>query len=64
MQPHEILGGKVQIYRRAEGGSWHCSASVGNQQRRATTKTDSLSLAKQVAEDWYLGLRDKPFTGA
>ncbi|KQS51670.1 MULTISPECIES: hypothetical protein [unclassified Sphingomonas] len=59
MQRHEILGRKVQIYRRAEGGSWHCSASVGNKQRRSSTRTDSLSLAKQVAEDWYLGLRGK-----
>lgn len=59
MQRHEILGGKVQRYRRADGGSWHCSASVGNKQRRASTRTDSLALAKQVAEDWYLGLRGK-----
>lgn len=63
MQRHEILGGKVQIYRRAEGGSWHCSASVGNKQRRSSTRTDSLALAKQVAEDWYLGLRGKLHAG-
>lgn len=63
MQRHEILGGKVQLYRRADGGSWHCSASVGNKQRRASTKSDSLSLAKQVAEDWYLGLRGKLHAG-
>ncbi|WP_236711333.1 hypothetical protein [Novosphingobium barchaimii] len=59
MQRHEILGGKVQVYRRIDGGNWHCSASVGGGQRRVTTKADSLSLAKQVAEDWYLGLRGK-----
>lgn len=63
MQRHEILGGKVQLYRRADDGNWHCSTSVGGKQRRATTKVDSLSLAKQVAEDWYLGLRGKLHAG-
>jgi len=63
MQRHEILGGKVQLYRRTEDGKWQCSASVGNRQRRSTTRTDSLSLAKQVAEDWYLGLRGKLHAG-
>lgn len=63
MQRHEILGGKVQLYRRVDGGNWHCSASVGGKQRRATTKQDSLALAKQVAEDWYLGLRGKQHAG-
>ncbi|WP_429278410.1 site-specific integrase [Novosphingobium gossypii] len=63
MQRHEILGGKVQVYRRIDGGNWHCSASVGGRQHRATTRTDSVSLAKQVAEDWYLGLRGKLHAG-
>jgi hypothetical protein len=49
---HAILGGKVQLYRRS-----------GGKQRRATTKEDSLSLAKQVAEDWYLALRGKDRAG-
>ncbi|PWR17944.1 site-specific integrase [Zavarzinia aquatilis] len=71
MQRHEILGGNVQLYRRVDGGKWHCSTSVGGKQRRATTKQDSLALAKQdslalakqVAEDWYLGLRGKRHAG-
>jgi integrase len=63
MQRHEILSGKVQLYRRATQGNWWCSASVGGKQRRATTKQDSLSLAKQVAEDWYLELRGKSRAG-
>jgi integrase len=36
---------------------------VGGKQRRSTTKQDSLALAKQVAEDWYLGLRGKQHAG-
>ena len=36
---------------------------MGGKQRRSTTKEDSLALAKQVAEDWYLGLRGKQQAG-
>ena len=63
MTNHQILGGKVQLYQRGEGGAWQCSASVAGKQRRTTTKQDSLSLAKQVAEDWYLELRGKDRAG-
>ena len=63
MTNHQILGGKVQLYQRGEGGAWQCSASVGGKQRRASTKQDSLALAKEVAEDWYLELRGKDRAG-
>lgn len=55
---HEILGGKVQLYRR-DGRVWHCSATVGGMQYRATTKKEELPQAEDVAEDWYLELRGK-----
>jgi integrase len=55
---HEILGGKVQLYKR-DGRFWQCSASVGNKQYRATTKKEELSQAEDAAEDWYLELRGK-----
>jgi len=54
---HEILGGKVQLYRR--GRVWHCSASVAGRQHRETTKREELSQAEDAAEDWYLELRGK-----
>ncbi|MDB5584474.1 MAG: integrase [Bradyrhizobium sp.] len=63
MASHEILGGQVQLYRRGDGRFWQCSASVAGKQRRSSTKQDSLSLAKQVAEDWYLALRGKDRAG-
>jgi integrase len=56
---HEILGGKVQLYKRADGRFWHCSASVGGKQHRATTKKEGLAQAEDAAEDWYLELRGK-----
>jgi integrase len=55
---HEILGGKVQLYKR-DGRFWQCSASVGGKQYRETTKREELSQAEDVAEEWYLELRGK-----
>jgi integrase len=62
MARHELLGGMVQVYRRG-GRKWHCSASVNGQQYRAKTGEDDLVLAKQFAEDWFLGLRGKSQAG-
>ncbi len=58
-----MLGGKVQLYRRPETASWHCSASLAGKQRRASTREDSLARAKDFAEDWYLTLRGKARAG-
>ena len=63
MPSHEVLGGKVQLYRRGNGRFWQCAASVGGKQHRHSTKETSLSLAQQVAEDWYLTLRGKDRAG-
>lgn len=62
MASHEILGGKVNVYRRG-GLTWHCSASVKGRQYRASTKETGLEQAKAFAEDWYLGLRGKLAAG-
>lgn len=63
MLRHKLLGGKVQIYRRPNTTLWQCSASIDGRQYRASTKEDSLERAKEVAEDWYLGLRGKARAG-
>ena len=62
MARHEILGGKVQLYRRTNR-VWHCSASLKGVQHRASTKEEDLELAKEAAEDWYLELRGKSRAG-
>ncbi|TWB08435.1 hypothetical protein FBZ98_11482 [Rhizobium sp. ERR 922] len=41
MASHEILGGKVNVYRRG-GLTWHCSASVKGRQYRTSTKETGL----------------------
>lgn len=56
MERHKILGDKVALYRRAEGGIWHCYTFLDGKEWRKSTKQRSLSRAKDVAEDWYLDL--------
>lgn len=59
MSTHELFGGKLQLYRRGDGRFWQCAARIGPQRFRSTTKEESLERAKDVAEEWYLGLRGK-----
>jgi integrase len=59
MAKHELMGGKLHIYKRENSEHWQCSTFMGGKNRRRTTKTDSLEQAKDFAEDWYLGLKLK-----
>jgi integrase len=59
MAKHTILGGKVHVYKRENSPKWQCATFLNGKNHRTTTKTDSLSQAKDFAEDWYLGLRGK-----
>ena len=59
MARHEILQGKVQLYKREGGRYWQCSTSFAGRQHRATTKKEELAQAEDFAEDWYLELRGK-----
>ncbi|MGO9455378.1 MAG: phage integrase SAM-like domain-containing protein [Candidatus Binataceae bacterium] len=56
---HTILGGKVHIYKRPNSTCWQTSSYLGGKNRRTSTKEESLSIAKEIAEDWYLQLRGK-----
>jgi integrase len=61
---HTILGGKVKLYRRDDGGeNWFCSTFINGKNRRKSTKSDSLSQAQEIAEDWFLELRGKSRAG-
>ena len=63
MATHAILGGKVQLYQRPDSSFWWCSTYMEGKKRRKSTKSDSLSQAKEFAEDWYLTLRGKKRAG-
>jgi integrase len=60
---HELMGGKLHIYKRENSGYWQCSTYLRGKNRRMTTKEESLSHAKEIAEDWYLELRGKARAG-
>jgi hypothetical protein len=60
---HELMGGKLHVYKRENSRFWQCSAYLAGKNRRMTTKEESLSHAKEIAEDWYLELRGKARSG-
>ncbi len=60
---HKLMDGEVQLYMRPTSPHWQCSCSIAGKQVRATTKEESLSRAKDVARDWYLGLMGKYRSG-
>jgi hypothetical protein len=62
-EQHTILGGKVHVYKRTNSSYWQCSSYLAGKNRRTSTKEESLSKAKELAEDWYLQLRGKLRTG-
>jgi|ERR1017187_2237558 hypothetical protein len=62
-EQHTILGGKVHVYKRPNSSLWQCSSYFAGKNRRTSTKEESLSKAKEIAEDRYLQLRGKLLAG-
>jgi integrase len=60
---HELMGGKLRVYKRENSDFWQCSTYLNGRNYRKSTKDDSLSRAKEIAEDWYLEMRGKSRTG-
>ena len=58
-QKHSLLGGKLHVYRRENSGCWQCATYLAGKNHRVSTRTESLSQAKDFAEDWYLELHGK-----
>jgi len=62
-EQHDLMGGKLHLYKRDDSSYWQCSAYLAGKNWRVSTKEESLSHAKEIAEDWYLGLRGKARNG-
>lgn len=60
---HELMGGKLRVYKRENSNLWQASTYLAGKNRRISTKEESLSHAKEIAEDWYLELRGKARAG-
>jgi hypothetical protein len=63
METHNLMGGKLHVYKRENSRYWQCSTYLAGKNRRMTTKEESLAHAKEIAEDWYLELRGKARAG-
>ena len=59
MAHHELMGGKLHVYKRDNSRYWQCSTYLGGRNRRTSTKEESIAQAKDFAEDWYLELKGK-----
>lgn len=59
MAKHTLMGGKLHVYKRENSDYWQCSTYLAGKNRRVSTKEESLSKAKDFAEDWYLELHGK-----
>ena len=56
-ETHDMMGGKLHLYRRENSGCWQCSTYLHGKNWRVSTKEDGLARAKDFAEDWYLELK-------
>ncbi len=59
MEKHALIGGRLHVYKREGSRYRQCSTYLAGKNRRISTKEESLSRAKDIAEDWYLELRGK-----
>ena len=62
-EKHKILGGKVYVYMRPGSPVWQCSTYLEGKNRRVSTKEESLTKAKDFAEDWFFRLRQQKAEG-
>lgn len=63
MAKHEMMNGRLHVYKRENSPFWQCATFLGGVSHRSSTKQESLALAKDFAEDWYLGLKGKHRAG-
>ena len=60
---HLLMGGKLHVYKRENSDQWQASTYLAGKNWRRSTKEESLSHAKEIAEDWYLELKGKARAG-
>lgn len=56
---HELLGGKLHLYKWDNSRFWQCATFLAGTNHRQSKKKEGLGQARDVAEDWYLGLKGK-----
>jgi integrase len=59
----DLAGGKLHLYKRENSDVWQCSSYLAGRNHRISTKQRNVERAKDVAEEWYLGLRVRHRSG-
>jgi integrase len=59
MEQHDLMGGKLHVYKRENSTCWQCATYLAGKNHRVSTKEESLAKAKDFAEDWFLELHGK-----
>ena len=59
MAHHELMGGRLHLYKRENSRYWQCSTFIGGRNRCMSTKEEGIGQAKDLAEEWYLELKGK-----
>ncbi len=51
---HFAVGGRVNLYRRANSRFWQCQATIEGRSARVSSRQETLEAARRFAEEWYL----------
>jgi integrase len=62
-EQHDLMGGKLHLYKRDNSRHWQASTYLAGKNRRKSTKQESFAHAKDIAEDWFLDLKVKARAG-
>lgn len=55
-ETHTLMDGKVHLYKRDNSRFWQCSTYMGGRNHRSSTKEESLTFAKDFAQQWYMAM--------
>ena len=53
-ESHNLLDGKIHLYKRENSRFWQCSTYIDGRNHRTSTKEESLTIAKDFAREWYM----------
>ncbi len=53
-ETHSLMDGKVHLYKRENSRFWQCSTFIEGKNHRISTKSTSLTMAKEFAREWYM----------
>lgn len=56
IEKYSLMDGKLHVYKRAKSRFWQCSTYLLGVNFRKSTKEETLTLAKEYAQDWYMRL--------